>query len=69
MDIIMKENQVYWIIGLQKWIVKLKKNIIQHLMMDKTISTVLNDNVLDSKLFWDALEIITIIFPYLTTLM
>ena len=69
MDIIMKENQVYWIIGLQKWIVKLKKNIIQLHMMDKTIFIVLNDNVLDSKLFWDALEIITIIFPYLTTLM
>ena len=69
MDIIMKENQVYWIIGLQKWIVKLKKNIIQLHTMDKTIFTVLNDNVLDSKLFWDALEIITIIFPYLTTLM
>ena len=69
MGIIMKENQVYWIIGLQKWIVKLKKNIIQLLMMDKTIFIVLNDNVLDSKLFWDALEIITTIFPYLTTLM
>ena len=69
MDIIMKENQVYWIIGLQKWIVKLKKNIIQLHMMDKIIFIVLNDNVLDSKLFWDALEIITIISPYLTTLM
>ena len=69
MGIIMKENQVYWIIGLQKWIVKLKKNIIQLLMMDKIIFIVLNDNVLDSKLFWDALEIITTIFPYLTTLM
>ena len=69
MDIIMKENPVFWIIGLQKWIVKLKKNIIQLHTMDKTIFIVLNDNVLDSKLFWDALEITTIIFPYLTTLM
>ena len=68
MDTIMKENQVYWIIGPQKWIVKLKKNIIQLHTMDKTIFIVLNDNVQDSKLFWDALEIITIIFPYLTTL-